>query len=214
MLCASETSRCRAESRFKGIDFAEAPHYSFSSILWWDSSTLLGMTKTLSSFLLPCHAELAKASLCLQSLLFFLGIALSNALQLRCNFSTLLFGKCIACIAIQVRANIGLQTIRPYGAGSVVSCSWKTTSPHPFSLRGNGAEEASRGIKARPGNGSGVERGGGLSKRYHMSHAIGVANSIAWQFHPRGTHRVGLFSLDFLWFFLVSRQERTWNRSL
>jgi len=42
-----------------------------------------------------------------------------------------------------------------------------------------------------------------------MSHAAGVANSIAWQFHPRGTHRVGLFSLDFLWFFLVSKQERT-----
>jgi len=56
-----------------------------------------------------------------------------------------------------------------------------------------------------------VERGGGLSKRYHMSHATGVANSIAWQFHPRGTHRVGLFSLDFLWFFLVSRQERTFK---
>jgi len=57
-----------------------------------------------------------------------------------------------------------------------------------------------------------VERGGGPSKRYHMSHAAGVANSIAWQFHPRGTHRVGLFSLDFLWFFLVSRQERTCKR--
>jgi len=54
-----------------------------------------------------------------------------------------------------------------------------------------------------------VERGGGLSKRYHMSHAVGVANCIAGQLHPRGTHRVGLFSLDFLWFFLVSRQERT-----
>jgi len=67
------------------------------------------------------------------------------------------------------------------------------------------------GIKAWPGNGSGVERGGGLSKRYHMRHATGVANSIARQFHPRGTHRVGLFSLDFLWFFLVSRQERTWK---
>mgnify|MGYP007070725458 CR=1 FL=1 len=79
----------------------------------------------------------------------------------------------------------------------------------PFSLRGNGAEDAGSGIKARPDNGSGVERGGGVSKRYHMSHAAGVANSIAWQFHPRGTHRVGLFSLDFLWFFLVSRQERT-----
>jgi len=67
----------------------------------------------------------------------------------------------------------------------------------------------SSGIKARPENGSGVERGSGLYKRYYMSHAVGVANSIAWQFHPRGTHRVGLFSLDFLWFFLVSRQERT-----
>ena len=86
---------------------------------------------------------------------------------------------------------------------------WKTVSPQSFTLRRNGAEKASSGIKARPGNGSGVERGGGLSKRYHMSHATGVANSIAWQFHPRGTHRVGLFSLDFLWFFLVSRQERT-----
>jgi len=41
-----------------------------------------------------------------------------------------------------------------------------------------------------------------------------VANSIAWQFHPRGTHRVGLFSLDFLWFFLVSRQERTCEMAL
>jgi hypothetical protein len=69
--------------------------------------------------------------------------------------------------------------------------------------------DISSGIKAWPGNGSGVERGGGLSKRYHMGLATGVANSIAWQFHPRGTHRVGLFSLDFLWFFLVSRQERT-----
>ena len=67
----------------------------------------------------------------------------------------------------------------------------------------------SNGIKVRPGNGSGVERGGGFCKRYHMSHAEGVANCIAWQFHPRGTHRVRLFSLDFLWFFLVSRQERT-----
>jgi len=67
----------------------------------------------------------------------------------------------------------------------------------------------SNGIKAWPDNGSGVERGGGSSKRYHMSHAAGVANCIAWQFHPRGTHRVGLFSLDLLWFFLVSRQERT-----
>jgi hypothetical protein len=42
-----------------------------------------------------------------------------------------------------------------------------------------------------------------------MSLAAGVANSIAWLFHPLGTHRVGLFSLDLLWFFLVSRQERT-----
>jgi len=56
-----------------------------------------------------------------------------------------------------------------------------------------------------------VERGGGSSKRYHMSHAAGVANSIAWQFPPRGTHRVGLFSLDLLWFCLVSRQERTFK---
>jgi len=32
------------------------------------------------------------------------------------------------------------------------------------------------------------------------------------EFHPRGTLRVGLFSLDFLWFFLVSRQERTCKR--
>ncbi|MEN6502409.1 MAG: hypothetical protein ABFC55_08525, partial [Tenuifilaceae bacterium] len=37
----------------------------------------------------------------------------------------------------------------------------------------------------------------------------GGASCAAWQFRPRGTHRVGLFSLDFLWFFLVSRQERT-----
>ena len=44
-----------------------------------------------------------------------------------------------------------------------------------------------------------------------MSHAAGVTNSIARQFHPRGTHRVGLFSLDFLWFFLVSRQDRTYK---
>jgi len=42
-----------------------------------------------------------------------------------------------------------------------------------------------------------------------MSHAAGVVNCIAQQFHPRGTHRVGLFSLDFLWIFLVTRQERT-----
>ena len=71
--------------------------------------------------------------------------------------------------------------------------------------------DVSSGIKARPENGSGVERCGGLSKRYQMSHAVGVAKSIAWQFHPRGTHRVGLFSLDLLWFFLVSRQERTFR---
>jgi len=44
-----------------------------------------------------------------------------------------------------------------------------------------------------------------------LSHAAGGASCAAWQFRPRGTHRVGLFSLDFLWFFLVSRQERTLN---
>ena len=48
-----------------------------------------------------------------------------------------------------------------------------------------------------------------MPKRHCLSHAAGGASCAAWQFRPRGTHRVGLFSLDFLWFFLVSRQERT-----
>jgi len=47
-----------------------------------------------------------------------------------------------------------------------------------------------------------------------LSHAAGGASCAAWQFRPRGTHRVGLFSLDFLWFFLVSRQERTLKMTL
>ena len=50
-----------------------------------------------------------------------------------------------------------------------------------------------------------------MSKRHCLSHAAGGASCAAWQLRPRGTHRVGLFSLDFLWFFLVSRQERTLN---
>jgi len=50
-----------------------------------------------------------------------------------------------------------------------------------------------------------------MPKRHCLSHAAGGASCAAWQFRPRGTHRVGLFSLDFLWFFLVSRQERTLN---
>ncbi len=66
-----------------------------------------------------------------------------------------------------------------------------------------------KGIKTRPANGSKAERSAGMSKRHCLSHAAGVASCAAWQFRPRGTHRVGLFSLDFLWFFLVSRQERT-----
>ena len=65
------------------------------------------------------------------------------------------------------------------------------------------------GIKARPANGSGAERGAGMPERHCLSHAVGGASCAAWQLRPRGTHRVGLFSLDFLWFFLVSRQERT-----
>ncbi len=48
-----------------------------------------------------------------------------------------------------------------------------------------------------------------MPKRHCLSHAAGGASCAAWQFRPRGTHRVGLFSLDFLWFFLVSRQVRT-----
>ena len=67
------------------------------------------------------------------------------------------------------------------------------------------------GIKARPANGSGAERSAGMPERHCLSHAEGGASCAAWQFRPRGTHRVGLFSLDFLWFFLVSRQERTLN---
>jgi len=50
-----------------------------------------------------------------------------------------------------------------------------------------------------------------MTKRHCLSHAAGGASCAAWQFRPRGTHRVWLFSLDFLWFFLVSRQERTLN---
>ena len=50
-----------------------------------------------------------------------------------------------------------------------------------------------------------------MPKRHCLSHAVGGASCAAWQFRPRGTHRVRLFSLDFLWFFLVSRQERTLN---
>ena len=54
-----------------------------------------------------------------------------------------------------------------------------------------------------------AERGAGMPRRHCLSHAVGGASCAAWQFRHRGTHRVGLFSLDFLWFFLVSRQERT-----
>ena len=50
-----------------------------------------------------------------------------------------------------------------------------------------------------------------MPKRHCFCHAAGGASCAAWQFRPRGTHQVGLFSLDFLWFFLVSRQERTLN---
>jgi len=50
-----------------------------------------------------------------------------------------------------------------------------------------------------------------MPKRHCLSHAAGGASCAAWQFRPRGTHQVGLFGLDFLWFFLVSRQERTLN---
>ena len=71
-----------------------------------------------------------------------------------------------------------------------------------------------KGIKTRPANGSGAERSVGIPKRHCLSHAAGGASCAAWQFRPRGTHRVGLFSLDFLWFFLVSRQERTLKMTL
>jgi len=142
-------------------------------------------------------------------------MALCTAYLLRCNVSIFLFGICIACIAIY-ESSYWVTNIKPLRGWKhcslfVKRCSLfvKLTSPKPFSLIRNGEEEARRGIKAWPENGSGVERGGGHCKRYQMSHAAGVANSIAWKFHPRGTHRVGLFSLDFLWFFLVSRQERT-----
>ena len=50
-----------------------------------------------------------------------------------------------------------------------------------------------------------------MPKRHCLSHAVGGASCAAWQFRPRGTHRVRLFSLDFHWFSLVSRQERTLN---
>ncbi len=73
----------------------------------------------------------------------------------------------------------------------------------------NVADISKNGIKARPANGSGAERGAGMSERHCLSHAACGASCAAWQFRPRGTHRVRLFSLDFLWFFLVSRQERT-----
>jgi len=53
-----------------------------------------------------------------------------------------------------------------------------------------------------------------MPKRHCLSHTAGGASCAAWQFRPRGTHRVGLFSLDFLWFFLVSRQERTLKMTL
>ncbi len=111
---------------------------------------------------------------------------------------------------------LGLGTIKPLALELPLSC-WAHSKllfePTTFNFQNSSTNRngISSGIKAWPDNGSGVERCGGLSKRYHMSHAVGVANSIAWQFHPRGTHRVRLFSLDFLWFFLVSRQERTSN---
>ena len=84
------------------------------------------MTKTLSSFLLPCHAELAEASLYLKPFnsCFFWETALCHAFLLRCNAFPLLFGKCIACIAMHVGITMVLQLLRPYGAGSVVRCSW------------------------------------------------------------------------------------------
>jgi len=69
-----------------------------------------------------------------------------------------------------------------------------------------------KGIKTRPANGSGAERSAGMPKRHCLSHAADGASCAAWQLRPRGTHRVRLFSLDFLWFFLVSRQERTLNK--
>ena len=63
MLRASETSRYCAESRFIGIDFAEASLCSFFFNPLMRSLDFARDDKTLSSFLLPCHAELAEASL-------------------------------------------------------------------------------------------------------------------------------------------------------
>ncbi len=66
MLRSSETLRCRAESRFIGIDFAKYLIADFLQSFEEIPRLLLGMTKTLSSFLLTCHAELAEASLYLK----------------------------------------------------------------------------------------------------------------------------------------------------
>ena len=54
---------------------------------------------------------------------------------LRCNVSVLLFGKCIACIAIHVGVAMELQMFRPYGAGSVARESLfvvREKRPHPL----------------------------------------------------------------------------------
>jgi len=74
--------------------------------------------------------------------------------------------------------------------------------------------DLSSGIKAWPENGSGVERGGGLSKRYHMSHAEGVANCIAWQFPHGAPIGSGFSALIFFGSFLYQDKKERVNGSL
>jgi len=165
------------------------------------------MTKTLSSFLLPCHAELAKASLCLnpfysycffwKSLFSVFSVAMQSftlALWLKycvhrytcgnnhgvTNITPLRgWKRCSLLVGLwnwphprPLLIGEGRNISRPYcrtkvsplrgDLGGHLGWIWYMTSPQPFSLRGNGAEEASSGMKAWPGNGSGVERGGGF----------------------------------------------------
>jgi hypothetical protein len=96
------------------------------------------MTKTLSSLLLLCHAELAEASLSFNPL--FLMVFFGKPL-----FAVLFFcdAKLHLCsLEKALRASLqmgegafGLQIFRPYGAASVARCSLfvKATSPPPLS---------------------------------------------------------------------------------
>jgi len=126
MLRASEISRCRAESRFIGIDFAEASHCSFLFNPLKRSLDFVGDEKKTIFLSATCHAEQAEASLYLKpfySYCFFWNRSFQFFL-LRCNVFPVLFGKSTACIAIHVGIIMLLQILRPYGAGSIVRCTW------------------------------------------------------------------------------------------